>query len=336
MDVNDKKSQQEGWGRWMGRELRPLIELTPDLACLQLSIVNVYFVGTPGASQGEWVLVDAGLGISAGRIESEAAARFGDQSRPAAIILTHGHFDHVGALDELLRKWPEVPVYAHELEMPYLTGKSSYPPPDPSVGGGAMSIMAPLYPRGPIDLNGRVQLLPEDLSVPGMPGWRWIATPGHSPGHVSLFRDSDRALIAGDAFVTTRQESLIWVLTQREKVSRPPAYYTVDWQAARESIEKLAQMEPEIAATGHGRPMTGELMRSQLKQLIDNFDREAIPARGRYVSQPARANEEGVLSIPPPVAGYSTRRLMVGAGVFALGMMAARLLGGGRRTRTRA
>src|SRR5690606_25960155 len=116
-------------------------------------------------------------------------------------ILTHGHFDHVGGIEQLVQEW-EVPVYAHPMELPYLTGKSSYPPGDPAVGGGAIAMLSPLYPRGPIDLGPHVQPLPEDGSVPGMAGWRWIATPGHSPGHVALFRDADRTLIAGDALVT--------------------------------------------------------------------------------------------------------------------------------------
>ena len=112
---------------------------------------------------------------------------------PEAIILTHGHFDHVGSLERLLQLW-DVPVYAHTLELPYLTGRSSYPPPDPLVGGGAMAWSSKLYPRGPIDLDGRAQALPDDHTVPGLPGWRWIHTPGHSPGHVSLVRESDTAV----------------------------------------------------------------------------------------------------------------------------------------------
>ena len=53
-----------------------------------------------------------------------------------------------------------------------------------------------------------MQALPEDGSIPHLPDWEWIYTPGHSPGHVSFFREKDLTLIVGDAFVTVKQESL--------------------------------------------------------------------------------------------------------------------------------
>lgn len=287
------------------------LEVAADVACLPLSIVNVYFFGERGAGDRSWVLIDAGLAFSGRRIARAAAERFGPHSRPAAIILTHGHFDHVGALPGLAERW-DVPVYAHELEMPYLTGRSSYPPPDPAVGGGAMSLLSRLYPRGPIDLGGGVQTLPADGSVLGMPGWRWIPTPGHTAGHVSLFRDTDRTLIAGDAFVTQCQESALGVLSQQRKVRRPPAYYTTDWQTARRSVEMLAQLRPNVAATGHGVPMYGERMRQQLDRLVRDWDRAAVPSHGRYVHQPAITDERGVVSVPP--AAFD-RQLAVLAGI---------------------
>src|SRR5215207_9492829 len=95
-----------------------------------LSIVNAYLIGPPGAGDRGWVLVDAGLSTSRGLIVAEAARAFGPNARPAAIVLTHGHFDHVGSL-EALAEWWNVPVYAHPRELPYLTGRADYPPPDP-------------------------------------------------------------------------------------------------------------------------------------------------------------------------------------------------------------
>src|SRR4051794_30987941 len=108
------------------------LEVTPELAYLRLLMVNVYFVGRPEAGDREWVLIDAGLPGKSHRIARAAAERFGEHARPAAILLTHGHFDHVGSLAELAERWG-APIYAHRLELPYLTGRSAYPPPDPMV-----------------------------------------------------------------------------------------------------------------------------------------------------------------------------------------------------------
>src|SRR4051812_36339163 len=207
-------------------------EILNDLAYQRLAIVNVMYVGPRGARDREWVLVDAGVMGTGASILSAVKKRFGEQSRPAAIVMTHGHFDHVGALEDLASRW-EAPIYAHELERPYLDGRSSYPPPDPSVGGGLMSALSKLYPRGPFDVSRWLHVLPADGTIPGMPGWRWIATPGHSPGHVSFWRESDRTLIAGDAFITTAQESAYAVMTQRPEMHGPPMYYTPDWVSAR-------------------------------------------------------------------------------------------------------
>jgi glyoxylase-like metal-dependent hydrolase (beta-lactamase superfamily II) len=253
-------------------------QITPDLFRLRVLFVNMYFYGTPQS----WVLIDAGLPGSSNKIMDAARECFGEGARPEAILLTHGHFDHVGALPSLLDAW-DVPVYAHSLEMPFLTGKSDYPPPDPTVGKGAMALMSFMYPDKGIDLGARVKPLPEDGSVLHMPGWRWIHTPGHTPGHVSLFRVEDSCLIAGDAFVTTKQESLYAVLTQKQEVHGPPAYFTPDWASARRSVERLAALRPSIAATGHGVPMHGQDLISGLERLVAEFEHVAVPDHGRYV-----------------------------------------------------
>ena len=287
-----------------------------DLACLRTGIVNLFLFGARDASDGSWVLIDAGMPGSAARIFQAAEEWTGSTKGPAAIILTHGHFDHVGALHALLERW-DVPVYAHRLELPYLTGRSAYPPPDPTVGGGAMAVLARFYPRGPINLGERVRALPEDGTVPGMQDWRWIHTPGHTPGHVSLFRETDRTLIVGDAFVTTKQESATAVLTQRPELHGPPAYYTPDWESARDSVQRLAALEPQQVATGHGPPLQGREMLANLHELARNFDRLAVPSRGRYVGRPAVADDQGVVTVPPPVAD-PLPKILLGVGLAIL------------------
>ncbi len=149
------------------------------VARLGVVFVNVFALGEPG---GPWVLVDAGLPGSAGYIRRAVADRFGTGARPEGILLTHGHFDHVGAAQDLADGW-DVPLYAHPLETPYLTGRSDYPPRDPTMGG-AMAQMSRLMPDHGYDFGGRVQTLPADGGVPGLPNWRWLHTPGHTPGHV--------------------------------------------------------------------------------------------------------------------------------------------------------
>ncbi|MFP7299149.1 MBL fold metallo-hydrolase [Neobacillus niacini] len=255
------------------------VAVLSDVFCYTNQIVNLALVG----NENEFVLVDAGMPKSADEIIEMIAEHFGEQARPSAIILTHGHFDHVGSLVELIEKW-RVPVYAHELEIPYLTGKKDYPPGDPGVDSGMVAKMSPMFPNHGINIGEQVMAFPQDGSIPHMQGWKWIHTPGHTPGHVSLFREADRALIAGDAFVTVKQESLYKVLTQMQEISGPPRYYTTDWEAANESVKKLEALKPEIAVTGHGIPMTGEELRDNLSYLAANFREIAMPKNSRYTN----------------------------------------------------
>jgi glyoxylase-like metal-dependent hydrolase (beta-lactamase superfamily II) len=269
-------------------------EVADGVLFLRTMIANAFII----RSGESWVLVDCGLRGYEQTIRRAAESYVGHSRPPEAIVLTHGHFDHVGSLQALLASW-DVFVYAHILEIPYLTGASSYPPADPLVGRGAMALLSRLYPRGPIDVSDRLGLLQEGGSVPSLPEWRWIHTPGHTAGHVSLFRERDRTLISGDAVVTTKQESALAVAMQRRELHGPPAYFTQDWHAAAESVGRLAALEPDMLLAGHGEPWGGAGMRAQLRELAANFDRREVPMFGRYAERPAVTDEYGIVSLPP-------------------------------------
>lgn len=256
------------------------IDILPDLYNYTIQIVNIHLVGDPKTN--DFVLIDAGMPDSAEEIISVIENRFGENSRPKAIILTHGHFDHVGAIIELVKRW-EIPVYAHELEMPFLLGEKSYPEPDATVEGGMVAKMSPMFPNEPINLGNHIKPFPSDGTVPHMPGFKWIHTPGHTPGHVSFYRENDGTLIVGDAFVTVKQEYLYKVFTQELEISGPPRYLTTDWNAAKASVAKLAALKPTVAVTGHGLPLSGDLLTSSLEKLVHDFDDIAKPDYGKYV-----------------------------------------------------
>jgi glyoxylase-like metal-dependent hydrolase (beta-lactamase superfamily II) len=258
-----------------------LREVTPDVAYYTNQIVNVFMIGQPGNS---WVLVDAGMPKSGKEIVQAAEKRFGTNNPPAAIILTHGHFDHVGSIVALLNKWP-VPVYTHPMEFPFLTGELAYPEPDTSVEGGMLAKISSFYPHEPINITEALQILPADGSVPGLPDWKWIHVPGHSPGQIALFRESDRLLIAADAIITVKQDSLYRVLTQKKEVCGPPVYLTTDWGAAHQSAQRLAALNPQILIPGHGTAMQGAELNEGLQYLMENWQEVAVPEHGKWVSR---------------------------------------------------
>ncbi|GAA3769021.1 MBL fold metallo-hydrolase [Terriglobus aquaticus] len=255
-------------------DVLPMDHIATGIFGLRIAFVNVFGVVNP---DGTWTLLDAGLPGSAAYIRSWAEKQFG--TAPKAIVLTHGHFDHVGASRTLAEHW-QVPVVAHPLEEPYLSGKLAYPPPDPGVGGGMMALLSPLYPKDPIDLRPHLRLLQaaEGSGIPELEGWQVLHTPGHTPGHISFYRQSDDTLLVGDAFCTTKPEAFFQAaLVQHPELHGPPAYFTSDWNAARASVQKLAGLSPRIVVPGHGKPLSGADVPVQLRKLAERFDEVALP-----------------------------------------------------------
>lgn len=265
-------------------------EIARDVAVIPMLIANAYLVGNLRS----WVLVDCGIPGSRRRIRRAVAKRFGAGAKPRAILLTHGHFDHAGSAGTLADQW-RVPIYVHPLEFPYLTGRSSYPPLD-STPPGFFSGLSRFFPSRTVNLGDRLERLEPGCPLPVMEDWECHYTPGHTLGHVSFFRRDDAVLLAGDAVTTMNLDSLVGTITKRRELCRPPAPATMDWEQARRSVQLLAGLRPRVIAAGHGAPMDGAA--DELQRLADHF---RAPARGRYVSEPVRADESGVTYLPPKI-----------------------------------
>ena len=131
-------------------------------------------------------------------------------------------------------------------------------------------------------------------------------------------------MLAGDAFVTTMQESLISVATQAKLVCWPPKYFTPDWGSATRSVKALAALEPNVIATGHGQAMYGESARKELHKLVKEFWKQGIPADGRYVKEAATFDEDGVPTHIPSPKGTMWKKLAVAAALFTIGYLITR------------
>lgn len=260
----------------------PLEKIAFGVHGLRIGFVNIFAIDH---DNGSWTLLDSGLPFSDGVIRRWVEKYF--KVPPTAIILSHGHFDHVSSARALADHW-NLPIYAHEGETPYLTGQRQYPPPNLGAGGGLMTLLSPLLPRGPVNLGNRLRKFPptEELGRSTLlPGWSIIHTPGHTSGHVSFFRADDRTLLPGDAFCTTKPESFFEAaVAQKPELHGPPSYFTSDWLHAKESVRKLAELNPLTVAPGHGRPIRGSDVSTALHALASTFDKVAIPENRKSIA----------------------------------------------------
>lgn len=265
-----------------------LQEIAPDVYCLEvgkgIARSNVYFVrfGT------SWTLIDTGSAHCERVIQETAASLFGANTPPAAILLTHNHPDHAGSSRALAHRWGCL-VYVHPDELPLITMDfSAYLPTvkqfaNPLDTWVILPLLRLMSQRRLVSLHAAAtefkpvaRAFAPDTGIPGLPGWVYIHTPGHTPGHVSFFRLHDRVLITGDAVVTVPLNSvwgfLRWGLGRaRQRLAGPPWYTTWNWRAAKESVAALAQLEPWVLACGHGLPMSGSRTAPQLHAFAAHF-----------------------------------------------------------------
>ena len=210
-------------------------EIAPDVFHLPLTPrngVNAYVLGD--------VLVDTGLRTSAKKIKEALGSR-----ELKAIALTHAHGDHGGSARKLARDLG-LPVWVgsadrEAAETGKVVAKSPYDKPGLSLIAGAMGNM----PSVSIARDLREG---DELTA----GFTVLDTPGHSPGHVSFWRESDRVLICGDVFFNMH------VLTAVPGLRQPPGPFTVDPAQNRASERRVAGLDAATAAFGHGPVLEGD------------------------------------------------------------------------------
>jgi hydroxyacylglutathione hydrolase len=213
-------------------------EVAPDLYMLggfPPAAFNMYAIRSdPG-----WILIDTATRFARRRITRQLG---GDIE---AILITHAHRDHAGSMHAIARA-TGAPVWASPPDADTLEGKIPEPFPPAAADSRFYGVMsrALKWDRHPV-----ARRLDEGDMVGG---FEVIAFPGHTPGQIGLWRESDRTVVCAD---TMRTMSFTTGLPQ---LGEMPAMFTVDTSEARRSIRKLAALAPRTALFGHGRPMRGD------------------------------------------------------------------------------
>ncbi len=225
---------------------------------ISLAWSNAYLL-TEG---GEAALIDTGLAKDRGRL-LEAVRQVGvapEQIRAA--YLTHAHCDHAGNAAYFAGRARKgsptcrAAIYTHQAEAPYL-GRPlrTYAPPGWQRLVRLHTSLAFLAGEllYPVERCGADVLLTEGqiVEAPGGP-LRVLASPGHTPGHVAYFRERDGLLFSGDAVLN------IIPVKRVTGLSLPMPLFTENWEQAKQSARRLAELRPAALLAGHGWPLTEE------------------------------------------------------------------------------
>jgi glyoxylase-like metal-dependent hydrolase (beta-lactamase superfamily II) len=229
--------------------MRVLMQIAPGIHRVgNNSIINSYLV----EEAGQVTVVDAGVSGLYTNFPRELASMGRTIADVRALVLTHGHSDHIG-FAERLRNDRQVPVWIHEADAALARGEI----PNPSKGFGPTKIV-PLMGflwysvlRGGLRTRhlGEVSTFGDGatLEVPGSP--RVILTSGHTPGSAALHLPSRNVLLIGDAFAT-------YAVTTGARGPRI-APFTADAARALESLTRIEDVPADLVLPGHGEAWTG-------------------------------------------------------------------------------
>lgn len=190
--------------------------------------INAYLIGS--------TLIDAGICSSGKRILKEI-----QDHNITTHVLTHAHADHQGA-SAFICSSLNIPLWCGEADKEAAeTGlvANEYANPNHPVAKLQQRFWA--GPGHPVAKTLQAGDMVEDFVV--------LETPGHSRGHIAFWREKDGVLIAGDVVVNMN------LLTTVTGLNEPPTLFTADRTTNRQSIKKIAALEPRITCVGHGPPI---------------------------------------------------------------------------------
>jgi glyoxylase-like metal-dependent hydrolase (beta-lactamase superfamily II) len=188
-------------------------------------------------------LIDTGLTLAVGMILSQLKRAGYTPTDVKRILITHGHLDHIGGLPAL-KATTGAQVVTSEDERPYVEGKFPAPLPARENLPPLAQMMHP-GKKGP-ELGTPVDRTVVDGEVLDevFSGLQVVATPGHSPGHVSYWQPERRILFTGD------------VVMRLPGLRLPYAAFTPDMAQSKRSLQRVAALNAQIICFGHGVPMT--------------------------------------------------------------------------------
>src|SRR5918999_177500 len=202
-------------------------------------------------------LVDAGL---PGQAEAIGAALLGagiGVRNLRCIIFTHQDLDHVGSGAALVRQ-SGATVFAHSADAPHIDGTLKPLKPSPEMLEQRPQMREALERLKPIRVDEHV----EDGDRLDLAGWTWVIfTPGHTPGHLSLYLERPKVLVAGDALTA-----------EGGHLNGPNPPFTLDVGEAARSVRRLADLDVETIVCYHG-GVVGEDANGQLQSVLQEASR---------------------------------------------------------------
>jgi glyoxylase-like metal-dependent hydrolase (beta-lactamase superfamily II) len=217
-------------------------------------LINVYLAGD--------VLIDTGRRQDGKRILAQLDGRSLE-----LVALTHAHADHQGSAHQVCERHG-VPLACHADDVDAVEGRASM------AGASAMGRLATRLWGGPPHPVARTLREGDEVA-----GFRVVHAPGHSPGEVIFFRDSDGVAICGDVI-----RSMSYA-TMRAKILEPPDAFNDDTEQNRASIRKLAELGPSLILPGHGGAVRDM---GAFERFVSTLPRGAAHGHGAQSAVPGR------------------------------------------------